>query len=67
MGKKNLRPQQQEPVMRFTVSKALEDLAEENLTEGWSSDRSQGAMASWQSRSAGSLCIRLCSFEGDDK
>ena len=67
MGKKNLKPQQQQPVMRFTVAKPLEELSEENLTEGWSSDNFEGAMASWQTRYVGRYCLRGCSFDGDDE
>ena len=69
--KKNLRPQQQQPVMRFTVVKPLVDLSEENLTEGWSSSQawilSQAAddmdpdMMDMDDPS-----MAMCSFYGDE-
>ena len=35
MGKKNIKPQQQQPVIRNTTAKAFSGLTEENLTQGF--------------------------------
>ncbi|NET08250.1 MAG: hypothetical protein F6K09_01020 [Merismopedia sp. SIO2A8] len=37
MGNKNLNPKQQKPVTRPFISKPIEGLYEETLTQGWSS------------------------------
>ena len=64
MGKKNIQPNSSQPVFRSLVARpALEELREENLTEG------QGQAGQWgmaqQGAAAGALC--LCSYDGDDE
>jgi bacteriocin leader peptide (microcyclamide/patellamide family) len=59
MGKKNIKPQQQQPIIRQTTAKSITDgLTEENLT-GYA----QGA--SWAIPSWSATNVR-CSFDGDD-
>ncbi|NET44395.1 DUF5837 family cyanobactin class RiPP [Okeania sp. SIO2B3] len=59
MAKKNLMPQQKEPVIRLNVEKPIEGLEEENLTTGFASREGiapQGARRNRPYR---------CSYDGD--
>ena len=61
MGKKNIKPQQQQPIIRQTTAKSITDgLTEENLTGD-----AQGASGAIPS---GCVCRPpcSCSFDGDD-
>ena len=64
MGKKNIQPNSSQPVFRSLVARpALEELREENLTEG------QGQAGQWGIQAAipcmGMACF--CSYDGDDE
>mgnify|MGYP006253341227 CR=1 FL=1 len=69
MGKKNIQPNSSQPVFRSLVARpALEELREENLTEG------QGQAGQWGIQAAigsvcvcGCSCICSCSYDGDDE
>ena len=72
MGKKNIQPNSSQPVFRSLVARpALEELREENLTEG------QGQANEWGDPVRGSIipwppgdlpsCAALCSYDGDDE
>ena len=66
MGKKNIQPNSSQPVFRSLVARpALEELREENLTEG------QGQAGQWGIQAA-IVCVRppcfcSCSYDGDDE
>lgn len=71
MGKKNLKPQQQQPVIRHATAKALSGLSEENLTTGWGELSQGGALpASIGGHEyhvvGGGIHGLSCSFDGDD-
>ena len=64
MGKKNIQPNSSQPVFRSLVARpALEELREENLTEG------QGQAGQWGIQAAifGSHPGCFCSYDGDDE
>jgi bacteriocin leader peptide (microcyclamide/patellamide family) len=65
MGKKNIKPQQQQPIIRNTTAKAIAGLTEENLTEV-----SQPINGAIPSSNAFEMLLRggysSCSFDGDD-
>ena len=63
MGKKNIKPSINQPVMRQNVAKpALEGLTEENLTTAAGAESGCGVAPSvW---SPGMAC--RCSYDGDD-
>ena len=73
MGKKNIQPNSSQPVFRSLVARpALEELREENLTEG------QGQAGQWGMAQQGlqqGYCLEgeiasnytYCSYDGDDE
>ena len=64
MGKKNIQPNSSQPVFRSLVARpALEELREENLTEG------QGQAGQWGIQAAinMNICWYPCSYDGDDE
>ena len=62
MGKKNIQPNSSQPVFRSLVARpALEELREENLTEGESQANEWGMEASFW------MCLCTCSYDGDDE
>ena len=63
MGKKNIQPNSSQPVFRSLVARpALEELREENLTEG------QGQAGQWGMEAQGGCgCYLCCSYDGDDE
>lgn len=63
MGKKNIKPQQQQPVIRQTTAKAVSGLTEENLTQNH--DSAQGAIPAF---CMCGVCVKNTSgsFDGDD-
>ena len=64
MGKKNIQPNSSQPVFRSLVARpALEELREENLTEG---NQGQGPSIRGVRESLLPLCT-LCSYDGDDE
>ena len=63
MGKKNIKPNLNQPVIRPNVAKpALERLTEENLT----SSNSTTSMVSPLVDGACATCYCCCSYNGDD-
>ncbi|MBS9772036.1 microcyclamide/patellamide family RiPP [Trichodesmium erythraeum] len=67
MGKKNIQPNSSQPVFRSLVARpALEELREENLTEG---NQGHGPLANGPGPSGDGLHPRLCScsYDGDDE
>ena len=61
MGKKNIKPNQPQPIIRTYVAKpALEGLTEENLTNLTRGQESQVAPSNFQ------YCFCPCSYDGDD-
>ena len=64
MGKKNIQPNSSQPVFRSLVARpALEELREENLTEGnQGQGPSMGPSRDDRARDEG-----LCSYDGDDE
>ena len=62
MGKKNIQPNSSQPVFRSLVARpALEELREENLTEG----QGQAGQRGLQAQVIGN--IPFCSYDGDDE
>ena len=63
MGKKNIQPNSSQPVFRSLVARpALEELREENLTEG------QGQAGQWGMGPQWEAVYRVfCSYDGDDE
>ena len=64
MGKKNIQPNSSQPVFRSLVARpALEELREENLTEG------QGQAGQWGIQGQWFPLQRppFCSYDGDDE
>ena len=67
MGKKNIQPNSSQPVFRSLVARpALEELREENLTEG------QGQAGQWGIQAAlftnvNVVVLCFCSYDGDDE
>ena len=71
MGKKNIQPNSSQPVFRSLVARpALEELREENLTEGNQGQRPNGGEV-FPNASIDLKCgINLgcvCSYDGDDE
>ena len=65
MGKKNIQPNSSQPVFRSLVARpALEELREENLTEGEGQANEGGMEASQQYYC---YCGQYCSYDGDDE
>ena len=63
MGKKNIQPNSSQPVFRSLVARpALEELREENLTEG---NQGQGPSISPGARRGAPY--EQCSYDGDDE
>jgi len=62
MGKKNIKPQQQQPIIRATTAKSVKvlGLTEENLTQNH--DSAIGAIPAH----GPCQCFCCCSFDGDD-
>ena len=66
MGKKNIQPNSSQPVFRSLVARpALEELREENLTEGQGQAGPTGLRAQGGCNSY-CFCIN-CSYDGDDE
>ena len=64
MGKKNIKPQQQQPIIRQTTAKSIADgLTEENLT-GYA--QTGGAIPATATIAATPCIPFCCSFDGDD-
>ena len=64
MGKKNIQPNSSQPVFRSLVARpALEELREENLTEG---NQGQGPSIRGVRESYGPM-YTMCSYDGDDE
>ena len=64
MGKKNIQPNSSQPVFRSLVARpALEELREENLTEG------EGQANEWGMEASGlpPIFMFVCSYDGDDE
>ena len=62
MGKKNIQPNSSQPVFRSLVARpALEELREENLTEGQGQAGQRGLQAH------APLLSTYCSYDGDDE
>ena len=67
MGKKNIQPNSSQPVFRSLVARpALEELREENLTEGNQGQGPSGPSPSLKSRHDVELCFCLCFCSYDD-
>ncbi len=65
MGKKNIKPSINQPVIRQNVAKpALEGLTEENLTG--TARGAEGGVASQGSPEAYAQYMLMCSYDGDD-
>ena len=67
MGKKNIQPNSSQPVFRSLVARpALEELREENLTEG---NQGQGPSIRGVRSAHSGVWERLCccSYDGDDE
>ena len=68
MGKKNIQPNSSQPVFRSLVARpALEELREENLTEG---NQGQGPSIRGVRSAHKDICANcwdLCSYDGDDE
>ena len=70
MGKKNIQPNSSQPVFRSLVARpALEELREENLTEGPGQAGQFGIQASFGRTGDITviLCLCMCSYDGDDE
>jgi bacteriocin leader peptide (microcyclamide/patellamide family) len=67
MGKKNIKPQQQQPIIRATTAKSVkvQGLTEENLTQDSANDV-LAAIASGLAYKCGDCHCGMCSFDGDD-
>ena len=69
MGKKNIQPNSSQPVFRSLVARpALEELREENLTEGQGQAGQLGMVAQmpYGATLIDGVCI-VCSYDGDDE
>ena len=67
MGKKNIQPNSSQPVFRSLVARpALEELREENLTEG---NQGHGPSTTGGPGTSGikSVLAGYCSYDGDDE
>ena len=65
MGKKNIQPNSSQPVFRSLVARpALEELREENLTEG---NQGQGPSISGIGSASFWNLYDTCSYDGDDE
>ncbi|MCH2049063.1 MAG: microcyclamide/patellamide family RiPP [Trichodesmium sp. ALOHA_ZT_67] len=63
MGKKNIQPNSSQPVFRSLVARpALEELREENLTEGQGQAGQRGLQAQLFP-----AIPHVCSYDGDDE
>ena len=70
MGKKNIQPNSSQPVFRSLVARpALEELREENLTEGQGQAGQFGAqnLDDPDFRSNNCRWDAVCSYDGDDE
>ena len=69
MGKKNIQPNSSQPVFRSLVARpALEELREENLTEGEGQANEWGMEASSDpGKYCYCYCGQYCSYDGDDE
>ena len=66
MGKKNIQPNSSQPVFRSLVARpALEELREENLTEGQGQAGQRGLQAQFAPHPT--LGYVNCSYDGDDE
>ena len=64
MGKKNIQPNSSQPVFRSLVARpALEELREENLTEG----QGQAGQRGLQAQELVNGKVPFCSYDGDDE
>ena len=67
MGKKNIQPNSSQPVFRSLVARpALEELREENLTEGQGQAGQRGLQAQY-SIAGHMVHAEACSYDGDDE
>ena len=71
MGKKNIQPNSSQPVFRSLVARpALEELREENLTEGQTNTHG-GEVFPNASIDLCGICVSItpcvCSYDGDDE
>ena len=63
MGKKNIQPNSSQPVFRSLVARpALEELREDNLTEG----QGQAGQRGLQAQFIPAIPV-ICSYDGDDE
>ncbi len=61
MGKKNIEPKINQPVIRTNIAKpSIEGLCEENLTAGWT------AIAGLAQSQGGHGCNCTCNYDGDE-
>ena len=68
MGKKNIQPNSSQPVFRSLVARpALEELREENLTEGNQGHGPSKTGGPGPSLVICSLVKVICSYDGDDE
>ena len=66
MGKKNIKPQQQQPVIRYNTAKSIAGLTEENLTQGYANSHQAAIPLTEDIEWYDERGCGMCSFDGDD-